>query len=84
MATLILPSGETRSVEPRDGKKFSLGEAQELVGGYVETLRINKHQQLLFDEEGRLKPEVGLNKEASRRFGFVLLGPVLLVHRREF
>lgn len=81
---LHLPSGETRSVEPRDGKKFTLGEAQALIGGYIETHRLNKHQQLLFDEEARLKPEVPLNREASRRFGFALLGPVLLVHRKEF
>lgn len=62
------------SVQTREVMSFS--EAQEVVGGYVEVVRIPLGGVLLVNEEGRLR-EMAPNVAASRRFGILLVGPVV-------
>jgi hypothetical protein len=40
MATLIRPNGTTEEATPANGKKFTLGEVQRLVGGDVQLLEV--------------------------------------------
>jgi len=53
MAKLILPSGDTQDVQPAKGKKFTLKELQDLVGGYIRVWPF-KHAThiLLVDDDG--------------------------------
>lgn len=54
-AELILPSGERREVTPANGTDFTLEEAQALVGGYVELIRLADGRLLLVNEEGKFE-----------------------------
>ena len=44
-----------KDVQPKNGEKISLEEAQALVDGYVELVHLNDDNILLCDEEGLLK-----------------------------
>lgn len=44
-----------KEVQPNNGVKISLEEAQALVGGYVELVHLDDDNILLCDEEGLLK-----------------------------
>ncbi len=82
MATLLKTDGTATEVKPANGKKFTLAEAQALVGGYVERVRA-RNGFLLVNEEGLLK---GLpwNLAASGMVGFTLVGDVVLYNHGEF
>ena len=53
-------------------------EAGEFVGGYVELVRLKNGDQLLLNEEGRLKG-MPLNKRASELYGGIIVGDVILL-----
>ncbi len=58
----------------------SLEQAQKLVGGYVEVVRVDSFQiTLLVDEEGRLKDKP-VNQFISDRFGVLVVGDVIVIH----
>lgn len=91
MATLYRV-GEDKAVEikPKSGRKFSLAEAQALVGGYVEVVGFMStgKQTVLVDEEGMLKcklPNLNFRKNGpvSARQCY-LYGDVLVVGANEF
>lgn len=42
-------------VQPKNGKAFTLEEAQFMVGGYIEVVHLDGDNILVCDEEGRLK-----------------------------
>lgn len=42
-------------VQPKNGKAFTLEEAQAMVGGYIEVVHLKDNDILVCDEEGRLK-----------------------------
>lgn len=52
MAQLFKTTGEVIEITPQNGKKFSLEEAQKLVGGYVELVPLKHRKQLICNEEG--------------------------------
>ncbi len=84
MAKLYEVGCTVKEVQPKDGKKFTLKEAQSLVGGYVELVHLDGDNILLCDEEGLLK-EKPVNQEASieaRRMGWrggFLVGSILFL-----
>lgn len=85
MATLYEPSGRDTPCRPRNGKKFTLDELQELIGGYVEMVSIpgDVGRRVFFvDEDGRMK---GLpsNVRASHIAYRLLLGNALLCSPKE-
>ena len=47
--------GIIKEVQPKNGEKISLEEAQALVDGYVELVHLEDDNILLCDEEGLLK-----------------------------
>lgn len=83
MATHIDRNGVTTTVTPKNGKKFTLAEAQGLVGGYVQMVPIGPKRFLLVDEDGRPKG-LPLNSAASTTFGMMLVGHVLCCEKGEF
>lgn len=54
MANYFLTSGETRGVEPANGKTFELHELQKLVGGYIEIVKLSADTIMVVNEEGLL------------------------------
>ena len=76
-------------VKPRNKKKFSLEEVQEMIGGYVEIVYLNGDDILLCDEEGRLKSLLtnSMATERAKAMGFkgdVLVGDILFLKDKEF
>lgn len=86
MATLLMATGGTKEVTPKNGKKFTLEELQKHVGGYIELMSFSNGHTLVMDEEGRLKG-LPLNREATkiaRRLGYdYIVGDVLNCRRGE-
>jgi hypothetical protein len=67
-----------------DDREVTLGEAQGIVGGWVEILQLDEDTQMLIDEEGKLQG-ADLNEEATamiagtRWDGDTIAGDVLIL-----
>ena len=59
-------------------KPPSLEEAQEFVGGYVEMVRLPDGDQMLVNEEGRLR-HLEINHTASELAGQMIVGPAMIL-----
>lgn len=59
-AKIIYTDKESEDYTPKNGKTFALTEMQEIVGGYIEIIRLNDGRIMIADEEGKLK-----NKEVN-------------------
>lgn len=55
MARLLKTNGEIVEIEPKNGKKFSLEEAQQYVDGYVEVVQLKHREILICNEEGIIR-----------------------------
>lgn len=81
MATIIKTTGEKENIEPADGKVFSLKELQKAVNGYIEIVSLDSGKLMIVDEEGLIKPDPILNKEASKIAGQRIVGQVIIIDR---
>ena len=54
-AKIIYTDKEDEDYTPKNGKTFALTEMQEIVGGYVEPIRLNDGRVIIVDEEGKSK-----------------------------
>ena len=78
-----------KEVQPKNGVKITLEEAQALVDGYVELVYLDDNNILLCDEEGLIKHK-SINTLATiqaNRLGWkgsYLVGSVLLLKDKEF
>ena len=54
-AKIIYTDKEAEDYTPKNGKTFGLTEMQEIVGGYVEPIRLNDGRMIIVDEEGKSK-----------------------------
>ena len=54
-AKIIYTDKEAEDYTPKNGKTFELTEMQEIVGGYVEPIRLNDGRMIIVDEDGRSK-----------------------------
>lgn len=78
-----------KEVQPKDGVKISLEEAQALIGGYVELVHLENDNILLCDKEGLLKQKP-INTLATIQAmglgwkGSYLVGSVLFLKDKEF
>lgn len=61
----MTPNKEALTIEPKNGQAFTLEEAQALVGGWVEIVRLNDRCIMLVDEEGLCKEKL-YNPQASQ------------------
>ena len=81
--TLYLAIGDFVEVSPKDGKKFTLEELQNYVGGSIEKVPGTGRagNPLAYrNEEGRLN-DLPKNREALTKFGTDLAGDVIQVRR---
>ena len=73
------------NIDPANGKVFTLEELQRIVKGYVELVPITNGEHsgrvMVVDEEGKLKADAQLNKEASRIAGQQIVGSVIIIDR---
>ena len=83
--TVLFTNGKRQHVTPVDGERFHLRELQELVGGYIEAVRVPSMPKfyLLVDEEGLLKHKP-VNAEATGYAQQRIVGTALLIARRHF
>ena len=54
-AKIIYTDKEAEDYTPKNGKTFALTEMQEIVGGYVEPIRLNDGRMIIVDEDGKSK-----------------------------
>lgn len=54
-AILIKTDGSVSQFFPRNGRRFSLEEAQGLVGGYIQVITLPANCILIVNEEGKLQ-----------------------------
>ena len=54
MAMIIKTDGQVISVQPKNGKDFTLKELKAIVGGYIEIIRMND-KYMVVNEEGKLE-----------------------------
>lgn len=54
-AKIIYTDKEAEDYTPKNGKTFGLTEMQEIVGGYIEPIRLNDGRMIIVDEEGKSK-----------------------------
>ena len=65
MAELIKANGARKSINPKNGTDFSLGELQGYVGGYIEPVCLPDGNMLVVNEEAFLSKDRKFNKAAS-------------------
>lgn len=53
-AKIIYPDKESEDCPPKNGSTFELEELQEVVGGYIEIIRLNDGRLIIVNEEGLL------------------------------
>ena len=76
MARLIKTDGTQIGIEPKNGNDFKWEELHELIGGYIEIVRLGNGEILVVDEEGLCK-RLPINLIASLRAGFTIVGPAV-------
>ena len=54
-AKIIYTDKEAEDYTPKNGKTFALTEMQEIIGGYIEPIRLNDGRMIIVDEEGKSK-----------------------------
>lgn len=54
-AKIIYTDKEAGDYTPKNGKTFGLTEMQEIIGGYIEPIRLNDGRMIIVDEEGKSK-----------------------------
>ena len=52
---IIYTDKEAEDYTPKNGKTFALTEMQEIIGGYVEPIRLNDGRMIIVDEDGKSK-----------------------------
>lgn len=54
-AKIIYTDKEAEDYTPKNGKSFALTEMQEIIGGYIEPIRLNDGRMIIVDEDGKSK-----------------------------
>lgn len=54
-AKIIYTDKEAEDYTPKNGKTFALTEMQEIIGGYVEPIRLTDGRMIIVDEDGKSK-----------------------------
>lgn len=63
-AHIYYPNGDFQETQPKNGSTFELEELQEVVGGYIEVVRLNDGRIIIVNEEG-LNLNLPVNIEAT-------------------
>ena len=76
MAQLIRSNGELIEVTPKNGTDFKWEELKDMIGGYIEIVRLRNGNMLVVDEEGKVKKRP-VNIVASQLAGQAIVGDVV-------
>ena len=57
-------NGEVIETSPKNGTYYTLEELKEIVGGYIEIVRLNKNEIMVVNEDGKLN-NLPYNKKAT-------------------
>jgi hypothetical protein len=84
-ASILKSNGRIKDIEPKNQTDFSLEEAQGVVGGYVEVVRIpqDRTKIMLVNEEGLIH-SLPYNKIATMIAGQHIVGDVLVCRTEQF
>lgn len=78
MATILKADGtRLEGVRPAKGKKFTLQELQQAVGGLIERVRVGRYQHMYVNEEGLIHG-LWLNDAASEMAKMHIVGDVII------
>ena len=91
MANFIKTDSTYVEVQPKNGKKFSLKELQEYVGGYIELITLpNTNEYMVINEEGKIMnlPENGFASAIAQDQTAIyeddyIAGDVLIIKQNE-
>lgn len=61
---IVKTDGSKHVITPKNGKNFELEELQEIVGGYIQAIRLSESQSMIVNENGKLY-NLEHNAEAS-------------------
>lgn len=61
---IVKTDGSKHIITPKNGKMFELEELQEIVGGYIQAIRLSESQSMIVNENGKLY-NLEHNAEAS-------------------
>ena len=78
-AKLFETNCKIREVKPKNGKKFTLKELQELVGGYIAIIKPTEDFWVIADDEGKVK-NLPVNLHASNIAKIEIYGPAVIIH----
>lgn len=71
MATIVYSNGTLKEIQPQNGVKFSSKELHNLVGGYIEIIRLSSQYFMVINEEGKLQ-NLPYNEKATQLYmGYV-------------
>jgi len=76
MYRILKTSGEVQT-----GDTITLKEAQGIVKGYVEVIKLPKKKFMLVDEEAKLKIHPEVNTKASDLVGMLIYGDVVVLDK---
>jgi hypothetical protein len=84
VGTIFKPDGQSVTVRPHGGKKFSLAELQSFVEGHIELVRMkrgNGRGTMYVNEEGKLNgmPQNEAATEITDIEGDIIVGPAIIV-----
>jgi hypothetical protein len=84
MAKIFRSDGTSENLDPLNGSKYiSLKQMQEVVGGYIEEIRVpNSFNYLIVNEDGRMK-KLPLNEKASTFAQRPIVGDAILISEIE-
>lgn len=54
MGKIIKTNGQVIDVEPENGLTYELQQLHDIVGGYIELVRLNNKEYMVVNEEGKL------------------------------
>lgn len=88
MGTLIKADGTVQSVSPSSGKKFTLEEMQEYVGGDIQMVTLPKNKAMILNENGKLmglpvNDAATIMLRVERNTNDFCVGDVLVIDRKE-
>lgn len=87
-AFIIQPDGNRVYIEPQYGKKFTLEEMQQFVGGYIEVVGKVKENDgttyILYGDEDGLPKRLLVNEPASYMLGYRVVGNIVFCPKKLF
>jgi len=88
MAILLTPDGKTHNISPKNGATFTADEIRELVGGWLECVRLRHGRLMWINDEGKLRklphnPLATILARSALSPGDSIVGPAVVMTLQE-